>query len=304
MITGLLAAAVVLSGCGESDSKLNRFQGMAYSPDATTLYLATDNGILRYSDETGWVQPETRQSISGFAAMQNALYVGSDGLKKSTDGGRTFQDLGASGVHFDFLAASLHGHAIYAWVNTDQPPLEKGLNYTQDEGKTWTHAATIGLENEKILCLTVHPDDDRYVGVGTERGMSLSDDRGEHFNIGYPDRQMEQMPVTALTFDAYTSSIPVLAAPYQGKPQVIIGPFDPKLYISSMKGTPEFWNQPMKPLYQLSTGDEAVQLLSTKSSPYDYTIATKQGDLIRLSLKSSAFPQKLIDHGTLRNGKN
>ncbi|MBL0385728.1 hypothetical protein JJB07_03605 [Tumebacillus sp. ITR2] len=292
-VLGLGVLGVVYSGLNEGN-KIDPIQGLAYSPDGKTLYLATDTGILHYSDETGWVKPEKQQRISGFTAAHDALYIGNDGLQKSTDGGKTFEKIGASGLKFDFLAASLHGNTIYAYS------LKNGLTYTQDEGKTWTHVAAKGLEGDEILSLAANPEDDRWIGVGTKRGMAMSGDRGETFDVGYSENVMaDNTPVTALLFDSHDPDLPVMGLSYKGTPQIAIGPFSPKLYISSIKGGPGFWNQPLKKLYALHPNDEATHILANPSSGTDYIITTNKGDVIRFSPLSSAYPKKLIDHGTL-----
>jgi hypothetical protein len=294
VLGGVLAVgvlAVVYSGLNEGN-KIDPMQGLAYSPDGKTLYLATDTGILHYSDETGWVKPEKQQRISGFTAAHDALYIGNDGLQKSTDGGTTFEKVGASGMKFDFLAASLHGNTIYAYSR------KNGLSYTQDEGKTWTHVAAQGLESEEVLCLAADPEDDRWVVVGTKKGMAMSNDRGETFNVGFSD-QVDHA-VTALTFDAHEPDIPVMGTIMRDTPQVARWPFAPKLYLTSMKGPPEFWKQPLKPLLALQADDEATYITANSAFGFDYTIATKKGDVLRFSPTSSAYPKKLLDHGTLQ----
>lgn len=129
----------------------------------------------------------------GFSATRDALYSsghpapGSElpdplGLIKSSDGGKTWQQLGLTGESdFHTLATSLATNAVYVAnkeVNTRMSQV--GIYYTLTDGLRWQRAAAKGL-GRWLHSLAVHPTDAAVVAAGTDEGLYLSRNSAETF---------------------------------------------------------------------------------------------------------------------------
>lgn len=240
LLTGLLTAA-----CTPHSLKIGHVQGLAYSPDGQTLYLATDAQIIQYNSLTGWSQTPS-------------------------DANRTVQQLALNSTPSDLKATAQHTRTTYVWNK------ETGLRYSQDAGNSWTHVAAQGLEGANPLCLAVHPDDDRWVAIGTSQGLVFSSDHGETFDQGYP--QLENTRVTAVSFDTHNPGLPLLGATYKGSPQALLAPYPVHLFKTSLKGTPEFWHQDFKSLLTLEADDEITHLINNPAGD-GYAASTRKGNL-------------------------
>jgi len=178
---------------GEAPIQLMHVHGLAYSADGKQLFIPSHHGIAIYADGQWAKMPGPEHDYMGFSATRNALYssghpaAGSNlanpfGLIKSTDAGKTWQQLALEGESdFHTLATSYETNAVYVLnsrPNTRMP--QAGLYMTQTDGMAWTRSATNGLRS-KVNALAVHPRDANVVAVGAADGLYLSRDAGNHF---------------------------------------------------------------------------------------------------------------------------
>jgi hypothetical protein len=182
--------------------------GLSFSSDGKTLLAPSHEGLAVYEDGDWWETSGPIGGFSGFAVTERAIYssghlrpgvaaAGSAGLIRSTDSGRTWQPLALAGkADFRLLAAGYRSDAIYVVSARPNSVMRAtGLYVTNDEGKTWRHAAARKLEGE-IHGLAAHPLQAGTMAVATARGLYLSRDAGENFLL--LDRRE---PATAVAFD-------------------------------------------------------------------------------------------------------
>lgn len=192
------ATLLTLGGFGNAIAstqqvELMHVHGLAYSADGKQLLIPSHHGIAAYADGQWSKMPGPAHDYMGFSATHNALYssghpaVGSKlvnpfGLIKSTDAGKTWQQLGLEGESdFHTLATSYETNAVYVLnyqANTRMP--KPGLYTTRTDGVMWTQAAANGLKS-KVNALAVHPSDASIVAVGAADGLYLSRDAGNNF---------------------------------------------------------------------------------------------------------------------------
>jgi hypothetical protein len=182
--------------------------GLSFSSDGKALLAPSHGGLAFYEDGAWWEALGPVQGFSGFSVAERAIYssghsrpgiaaAGSAGLIRSTDGGRTWQTLALAGeADFRLLAAGYRSNAIYvvsARQNSAMPA--PGLHVTHDEGKNWRRAAARKLAGE-IHGLAAHPRQAGTLAVATGRGLYLSHDAGESFQL-LDGREL----ATAVAFD-------------------------------------------------------------------------------------------------------
>ncbi|MGX5660872.1 F510_1955 family glycosylhydrolase [Castellaniella ginsengisoli] len=192
------ATLLTLGGFGSAIAstqqvELMHVHGLAYSADGKQLLIPSHHGIAAYADGQWAKMPGPEHDYMGFSATHNALYssghpaVGSKlvnpfGLIKSTDAGKTWQQLGLEGESdFHTLATSYETNAVYILnyrANTRMP--KPGLYTTQTDGMIWPQATANGLKS-KVSALAVHPSDANIVAVGAADGLYLSRDAGNNF---------------------------------------------------------------------------------------------------------------------------
>ncbi len=124
------ATLLTLGGFGSAIAstqqvELMHVHGLAYSADGKQLLIPSHHGIAAYADGQWAKMPGPEHDYMGFSATHNALYssghpaVGSKlvnpfGLIKSTDAGKTWQQLGLEGESdFHTLATSYETNAVY-----------------------------------------------------------------------------------------------------------------------------------------------------------------------------------------------
>ncbi|CAM5792186.1 F510_1955 family glycosylhydrolase [Castellaniella caeni] len=173
--------------------ELAHVHGLAYSADGQQLFIPSHYGIAAYAEGRWAKMPGPEHDYMGFAATRDALYssghpaAGSNlvnpfGLIKSTDAGKTWQQLSLEGESdFHTLATSYETNAVYVLNYRPNTRMRQpGLYMTRTDGLIWTQAAADGLKT-KINSLAVHPNDANIVAVGAADGLYLSRDAGNHF---------------------------------------------------------------------------------------------------------------------------
>ncbi|UOF92047.1 hypothetical protein LSG31_07390 [Fodinisporobacter ferrooxydans] len=211
--------ALALSACGSTQptaqnaqkvtQDIEHIHGLGYSADGQTLYLATHRGLLKYRGGS-FGQPLGNDDLMGFSMTAKAMYASGHpgdnrfknplGLVK-LDGQGNVTPLAFYGSgDFHHMAASYKTGTIYVYAEEDMNGLKKGLNYTQDGGKTWHSVLGKGIDGE-IESLAIAPDKDGIVAVGTPKGLFMSTDYGNHFQ-----QMIEHLNTTGLSFDLKNSN--------------------------------------------------------------------------------------------------
>ena len=191
-----------------AEPMLVHVHGLSFSADGKTIFVPGHTGLAVFRNGSWSEVNGPIHDFAGFSHAEHAMYASGHppdgsglpnplGLVKSTDGGRTWQQLALGGeADFHRIAAGYRSGAVY--VLSSQPnsamPMP-GLHVTRDEGKTWRRASARGLEGE-ILEIDAHPQEAGTVAVATATGLYLSRDGGGSFR-----RIDGRQAATAVAFD-------------------------------------------------------------------------------------------------------
>jgi len=146
------------------------------------MLIATNDGVFRSTDRgRTWSRSGLASfSCSGLAVHPQdpshiAAYSHRDGIRISTDGGRSWTDR-SSGIQFPNLKC-------VAFDPRDRGTLlvgtqRSGVLRSTDLGKTW-ELSSGGLTNFNITTLLFDPDQPERVYAGAENGSFISDTRGK-----------------------------------------------------------------------------------------------------------------------------
>lgn len=186
--------------------KFSHIHSIAVDPqDPTHLYVATHHGLLRGStDGPRWAYVGgDRSDFMGFAVHPRegkTLYSsghpptgGNLGVRKSTDGGKTWHSTLTGQVDFHVMTISpADPQVLYGWNSAG------GLFTTTDGGEIWRTATAPG----EVLALSAPPQDSRQVIAGTPAGLFVSRDQGENW-----EEILAGLPVTAISYDTQDPEI-------------------------------------------------------------------------------------------------
>lgn len=211
-ITFAATPAAVINKAGTSvkletpaQVELMHIHGLSYSADGQEIFIPSHHGIAVYA-HGGWsIMAGPKHDYMGFSATRDALYssghpasgsalINPFGIIKSTDGGKTWENLGLEGESdFHILATSYGTNTIYALNHQANSKMKGvGIYVTESDGKNWSRAFTKGL-NAKINSLAVHPIDARILAAGADDGLYLSRDAGNQFEQRVTNKQILSM---------------------------------------------------------------------------------------------------------------
>ena len=192
LLAGVLGMLLFSPGPAASLT-LHHIHGLSYSADGTRLYIPMHHGLAFYSEHRWSKASGPAHDYMGFAVTQAFWYSSGHpapgsplrnpfGLIKSKDQGQTWEHLGLSGeADFHLLATSYQTGRVYVLspaANSRMP--RAGVYSTRDDGQRWRAAKGAGGGGNP-LSLAVHPIQDNVVALGTDQGVYLSQDSGEHF---------------------------------------------------------------------------------------------------------------------------
>jgi len=180
-----LAAALVLSGCGQGDPEpgsraaaelpSDHVHGVSRDPGSGQVNLATHEGLFVLQSDASWKQVGPVVDMMGFAISGPGTFYASGhpadgvdlpapvGLMKSTDAGRTWTVLSRGGQS-DFHALTASSKGVMGF--------DGALGVTSD-GKDWAQG---GLSVEP-RCLASAPDGSQVLAT-TQQGVLSSTDGG------------------------------------------------------------------------------------------------------------------------------
>lgn len=201
---GILSAIVILTACSSEaeysfakveNNQIDHVHGLGYTNGGDEFVVATHYGLYQYGKD-GWKEANSeKHDYMGFSAVRDGFYASGHpeqgsklknplGLIKSTDRGASLEQLAFYGeIDFHYLTAGYDSSAVYVFNETPTEKLKGGLNYSLDEGKTWTEAIMNGLSTTSISNLAAHPSKEELLLVGSKEGIYISEDYGQNFSI-------------------------------------------------------------------------------------------------------------------------
>jgi hypothetical protein len=217
----------ILTGCGIGNDTVtfDHVHGLGYSADGEQIVIPAHHGFISYSDGK-WTIPEgEKHDYMGLSMTEEGFYSsghpakGSDlkdpmGIVKSKDHlGTNLEILSLHGeVDFHHMAAGYQSNVIYVMNEAPNSMMKSsGLYYTEDEAQTWSKSEMTGVEGEHFI-LAVHPTHPQFIAIGTEKGLFLSKDHGNHFETILPKQ------ITSL---AYNTVGELFVGGYDGKPFLV-----------------------------------------------------------------------------------
>ncbi|MBM7607287.1 photosystem II stability/assembly factor-like uncharacterized protein [Lysinibacillus composti] len=206
VLSCLLFVVLVLSACSSGEPKeflfeevkneqVDHIHGVGYINGGNDLVIATHTGLYSHTDD-GWKEANSQKhDYMGFSAVRDGFFSsghpeeGSDlknplGLIKSTGKGASFEQLAFYGeIDFHYLAAGYDSNAIYVFNEMPTENLNGGLQYSIDQGKTWTQATMNGFKSTNISNFAPHPSREELLVVGSKDGLYISEDYGQNLEV-------------------------------------------------------------------------------------------------------------------------
>lgn len=190
---GLLAAFTSLAACGDAAITLEHVHGLAFSPDGQQLSIPSHHGLAVYRQGRWSKAPGPSHDYMGYSVARQAIYssghpergsglVNPFGVIKSSDGGRTWQQLSLQGESdFHLLASGFDSATLYVYNTRPNSRMSApGLYSSRNDAANWQRASAQGI-GEAPTALAAHPSDSRVVAVATGAGLYLSRDAGQRF---------------------------------------------------------------------------------------------------------------------------
>jgi hypothetical protein len=133
------------------------------------MWLGAADGLYRSDDGGATVTKVTDGPVGAITFDGPRLIVGGDGIRISTDGGRTFRAADLGGLPTTVSDVVRAGGALYAAAAASRPngllKGGRGVLRSTDDGRTWTNVSA-GLQNLAATRLAVSPDGKAlYVGT-------------------------------------------------------------------------------------------------------------------------------------------
>lgn len=203
-----LIAFIILNGCSKVNKiTLMHIHGLGYSSDGKQLFIPAHDGLMVYSNGKWNTVAGKKHDYMGFNIVDDGFYSSGHpapdagmknplGIVKSTDNGKTLQNLDLYGIEdFHSMAVGFKSHTIYVYNSKPNPKMGSiGLYYSTDDTQTWNKSALKGINSEPFA-MAVHSTESAIVALGTKEGIFLSKDNGNQFEL-LPLRS----PTTALAF--------------------------------------------------------------------------------------------------------
>jgi hypothetical protein len=177
------------------DGKIDHIHGIGYAGNQAVPFFAAHDGLKVYENGSWYKTKKENNDYMGFNATADGFYSsghpGVDsqlpnpfGIKKSTDNGQTLENLTLEGeVDFHLMGVGYKNPTIFVMSPHENSLMEANTFYvSEDDGKTWNEVAAKGLDDE-LLSIVVHPEDGNKIAAVGQKGIYLSDDKGESFEL-------------------------------------------------------------------------------------------------------------------------
>jgi photosystem II stability/assembly factor-like uncharacterized protein len=230
LILSIVMSVLIISGCAHDSSKqneqakenktemkyeivqaqslkMNQIYGIGFPGNDQALYVAANGGLNMYKDNKWYETTTNHHDYIGFQAVDNGFIASGHpqkgtglkdplGLVQSTDKGKSISKLAFYGQkNFHFTAASFTGNDIYVIGEQPSDDLNLGVNYSEDNGKTWKKSAYKGFNADSFGMIAVHNKDGAKMAMATRSGIFYSEDNGNTMK-----RITDPVMITALTF--------------------------------------------------------------------------------------------------------
>lgn len=169
--------------------------GLSFSSDGTKLVAAVHDGLREYNDGK-WTTPDgEKNDYMGYSPIKNGFYSSGHpgptsslknplGIVKSQDNGKTIDVVDLHGeVDFHSLTVGYETEDLYVYTPEPNSKMkEAGFYYSKDKAKSWNEMALNGLTGNPRTFIA-HPTQKGVVVIGTDKGLYLSNDYGESFQL-------------------------------------------------------------------------------------------------------------------------
>lgn len=213
IIIAFLMVISILSACNSKgneefsyknvkNNKIDHIHGLGFINEGSEFVIATHLGLYKYGKE-GWKEANSQKhDYMGFQTVKDGFissghpeegseYKNPLGIIKSKDNGATFERLAFYGeIDFHYLAAGYDSNTIYVFNETQTAGLNKGLNYSINNGATWKKVAMNGFTSDTISNLAAHPINKDLIAIGSKDGVFISNNYGEDFTLLYNDKMV------------------------------------------------------------------------------------------------------------------
>ena len=178
----------------EHKGKLEHIHGLGYAGNQNAIFFAAHDGLKVYEKGNWYKTKEQNSDYMGFNAVDKGFYTSGHpgpgvnlpnpiGLKKSFDNGQTLENLGLEGESdFHAMGVGYENHTVYVLNGEKNSKMDTGLYVTNDDGASWSEIKASNL-GENIFSISVHPTNNKLVAVAGEKGVFLSEDGGQSFNL-------------------------------------------------------------------------------------------------------------------------
>ena len=177
------------------EGKVNHIHGVGYAGNQNAPFFATHDGLKVYENGRWYKTKKENNDYMGFNATANGFYSsghpGADsnfpdpfGIKKSIDNGQTLENLTLEGeVDFHLMGVGYENPTIFVMSPHNNSLMKANKFYvSEDDTESWNEVAAKGLVSE-LLSVAVHPEDGNYIAAVGQKGIYLSEDKGENFKL-------------------------------------------------------------------------------------------------------------------------
>lgn len=177
------------------NGKIDHVHGVGYAGNQGVPFFAAHDGLKVYENGQWYKTKKENNDYMGFNATKDGFissgHPGADselpnpvGIIKSADNGQTLESLALEGeVDFHLMGVGYNSETIFAISPHDNSLMEGNKFYvSDDQAKTWKEVAAKGLEDQ-LLSIAVHPEDGNLIAAVGQKGIYLSEDKGENFDL-------------------------------------------------------------------------------------------------------------------------
>nr|WP_263324860.1 hypothetical protein [Neobacillus sp. Marseille-Q6967] len=177
------------------NENVDHIHGIGYAGNQNAVFFAAHDGLKVYDNGKWFKTKEENNDYMGFNATEKGFYSsghpGPDselpnpiGIKRSMDNGKTLEDVALEGeIDFHLMGVGYLNNTIFV-LNPEKNSLMDANKYyvSEDEGKTWKEAKANGL-NDEVIGVAMHPEDSAMIAAAGKKGIYLSRDKGENFEL-------------------------------------------------------------------------------------------------------------------------